>query len=242
MLNSVKTSLWHAGAIERLWAPVNAGTSIQLQQIRWRKRRTDPKAKSKEGRVREPTPRDPWEQAFFSEKLPHYKTTLRSIRRMFAEELHRKKGETAEGLSSEQVEREEEEEFRNILLWNEEENARIAAKRTEKLAAKARLIEEANLQRLLEKERWEAEEVERLTELVQREKEASKSFITMETMEAAIEEALDNPKNYNFLIKRTGKPVLPSDTAWEQFRQRTLAEEEQESQEKEDEDMKMAEN
>lgn len=228
-------------AIHRSWEPVNATTSVQFQQVRWRKRRTDPIAKSKIGRVREPKQVDPWEQAFFKEKLPHYKSTLRAIRHMLKEELERKKGETAEGLSSIEQEREEEEEFRQLLKWNEEENAKIAAKRREKLAAKAKELEEENLQRLLRKEGAEVEETERLRELVLQEQEASKTFITMETMESAIEEALDNPRDYNFLIKKSGDPVLPEDTAWEKFRERTMKAKEEELVESEGE-VKSAEN
>ena len=59
-------------------------------------------------------------------------------------------------------------------------------------------------------------------------------------MEAAIEEALDNPKNYNFLIKKSGSPILPEDTAWEQFKQRTHEAQEQELVEKGDDESQQA--
>ncbi|XP_041476633.1 28S ribosomal protein S26, mitochondrial-like [Lytechinus variegatus] len=222
MYSILRTYSPYLRALQRSWEPINATGSLQIQQIRWRKRRTDPKAKSKIGRVREPTPFDPWERDFLVEKMPHYRSTMNAVRHLFNEELERKKDETAEGLSSVEQEREEEEAFRQLLKWNEQENAKINARRKEKLAAKAKEIEEENLQRLLRKEEQEAEEIERMRQLVLQEQEASKTFITMETMEAAINEALDNPKNYDFLIKKSGEPILPEDTAWESFKERTM--------------------
>lgn len=222
--------------------PISATGSLQIQQVRWRKRRTDPKAKSKIGKVREPTPWDPWERAFLVEKIPHYNSTMNAVRRLFNAELERKKDETAEGLSSVEQEREQEEEFRQLLKWNEQENAKINARRKEKLAAKAKENEEENLQRLLRKEEQEAEETERMRQLVLQEQEASKTFITMESMEAAINEALDNPKNYNFLMKKSGEPILPEDTAWEGFKERTVKAKDEELVEGEENHVKSAEN
>ena len=80
MLGPVKTYFPYIRAIQRSWEPVNTATQLQFQQVRWRKRRTDPTAKSKVGRVKPPQPFDPWEKSFFTEKLPHYNTTLRAIR------------------------------------------------------------------------------------------------------------------------------------------------------------------
>lgn len=37
--------------------------------------------------------------------------------------------------------------------------------------------------------------------------EEAKNFITLENLDQRIEEALDNPKNYNFAINKEGKVV-----------------------------------
>ena len=37
--------------------------------------------------------------------------------------------------------------------------------------------------------------------------EEAKNFITLENLDLRIEEALDNPKNYNFAIDREGRVV-----------------------------------
>lgn len=80
MFGIVRTHLSHLRVVQRSWEPISATGSLQIQQVRWRKRRTDPKAKSKIGKVREPTPWDPWERAFLVEKIPHYNSTMNAVR------------------------------------------------------------------------------------------------------------------------------------------------------------------
>lgn len=83
-------------------------------------------------------------------------------------------------------------------------NARIAAEREERLAAKLAARKEHILQRLeLAEERRERQLAE-VEELVRREKLASATFILKDNLDAAIEHALANPVDYNFAIDLQG--------------------------------------
>lgn len=44
--------------------------------------------------------------------------------------------------------------------------------------------------------------------------EEAKNFITVENLDQRIEEALDNPKNYNFAIDKDGKVVKRTVLEW----------------------------
>lgn len=61
----------------RLLSPRSA---VLVETVRGRKSRTDPKAKSKEGRIKYPPPVDPVEMVVLKERYTEYKLIMRALR------------------------------------------------------------------------------------------------------------------------------------------------------------------
>ncbi|XP_029943064.1 small ribosomal subunit protein mS26 [Salarias fasciatus] len=183
-----------------------AGRSpVLLDSVRGRKSRTDPVAKSKEGRVKVPPPVDPVEMVVLKERFSEYQMILRALRMQFKEEVLRRKYEEETGSQAEERARQEAEEHRALMAWNREENRRQLSSRILRLQRgeeeEQQRREEAALQQqqqqqdfILEKER----EILRL-------QEEAKTFITLENLDQRIQQALDQPKNYNYAIDREGR-------------------------------------
>ncbi|XP_055905043.1 probable 28S ribosomal protein S26, mitochondrial [Eupeodes corollae] len=178
--------------------------SIGLEFVRWRRKpRWLPVAKSKVFRIPEKKPQSMDEKLELLRLHNHYKTQMRSMRMYLREESQRiRETSTADHLVM-SVE-EEEAEFQRCLNLNKEWNDQIAAERNLRLekenAAKREYIKE----RLeLAKER-EEDRLQRIEEIVRKEKEASKTFITRENIDQAIETALANPLDFNFSIDLRG--------------------------------------
>ncbi|CAB1335715.1 unnamed protein product [Coregonus sp. 'balchen'] len=68
----------------RLLAPRGA---VLVEAVRGRKTRTDPKAKSKEGRIKTPPPVDPVEMVVLRERFTEYDLIMRALRLEFKEEM-----------------------------------------------------------------------------------------------------------------------------------------------------------
>lgn len=66
----------HAPAV-RLLSP---RTAVLVETVRGRKSRTDPKAKSKLGRIKTPPPVDPVEMVVLKERYTEYNLILRALR------------------------------------------------------------------------------------------------------------------------------------------------------------------
>lgn len=64
-------------AAARLLAP---RSSVLVEAVRGRKSRTDPKAKSKEGRIKVPPPVDPVEMVVLKERYTEYQLIMRALR------------------------------------------------------------------------------------------------------------------------------------------------------------------
>ncbi|XP_056345230.1 28S ribosomal protein S26, mitochondrial [Oenanthe melanoleuca] len=170
---------------------------------RGRKTRHDPPAKSKAARVKLPPPVDPEELLVVQERYRQYRLVLSALRAEFRAEVLQKKQE--ERLAAE--EEEELEEHRRLMAWNEEENRRQQARREERL----RKQEEEEKRKKLEIAEKQARKMEAFLEEKEKEvlqlQEEAKNFITLENLEARIEECLDNPRNYNFAIDKDGRVV-----------------------------------
>ncbi|PIK50816.1 putative 28S ribosomal protein S26, mitochondrial [Apostichopus japonicus] len=195
-------------------------TGCVYQTVRWRKRRTDPIAKSKIGRVRVPTPIDPAEYKFSLEKWDEYNILINAIRSHCIQDHRRKNKETAAGVSLVEQSRKDEEEWQKLLLWNTEENAKTRQLREARLREEAKREEEEKLEALIQIEKEEAAWLAELEELVKKEKEASKSYITLENLDENIEAALAEEKSYLFGIDKNGKFTLPENTAWTELKER----------------------
>uniref|UniRef100_A0A3Q0RB80 Small ribosomal subunit protein mS26 n=1 Tax=Amphilophus citrinellus TaxID=61819 RepID=A0A3Q0RB80_AMPCI len=182
----------------RLLAPRSA---VLVEAVRGRKSRTDPVAKSKEGRIKVPPPVDPVEMVVLKERYTEYQLIMSALRLEFKEEVLRKKYEEETGSQAEERVRQEAEEHRSLMAWNNEENLQISFCQEAEEAQRKKI--EAAIQREQEQQEFIKEKEREILQL----QEEVKNFITVENLDQRIEEALDNPKNYNFAIDKEGRVV-----------------------------------
>ncbi|XP_045918146.1 28S ribosomal protein S26, mitochondrial [Micropterus dolomieu] len=188
----------------RLLAPRSA---VLVEAVRGRKSRTDPVAKSKEGRIKVPPPVDPVEMVVLKERFTEYQMIMRALRLEFKEEVLRRKYEEETGSLAEERAKQETEEHRALMAWNNQENLRMLKLRVlrvqkEKEEAERKQVEAA-IKREQEREKLIKEKESEILKL----QEDAKNFITLENLDQRIDEALDNPKNYNFAIDKEGRVV-----------------------------------
>ncbi|XP_026166527.1 small ribosomal subunit protein mS26 [Mastacembelus armatus] len=188
----------------RLLAPRSA---VLVEAVRGRKSRTDPVAKSKEGRVKVPPPVDPVEMVVLKERYTEYQMIMKALRMEFKEEVLRKKYEEETGSLAEERTRQEAEEHRALMAWNNQENLRLLTVRMMRIQKENEEVERKKVEAALQREKEEQEFIkEKEREILELQEEA-KNFITLENLDQRIEEALDNPKNYNFAIDKEGRVV-----------------------------------
>ncbi|XP_062325128.1 28S ribosomal protein S26, mitochondrial [Osmerus eperlanus] len=181
--------------------------AVLVEAVRGRKSRNDPKAKSKEGRIKVPPPIDPVEMVVLKERFTEYELIMRALRLEFKEEMLRKRYEAEVGSQAEERAKQEAEEHRALMAWNDAENLRMRKVRELRIqneleAAELKKSEEAIQAEQLMQELIRAKE----REILQLQEDA-KNFITLENLDQRIEEALDNPQNYNFAIDKDGRVV-----------------------------------
>ncbi|XP_064200269.1 28S ribosomal protein S26, mitochondrial [Anguilla rostrata] len=186
---------------------LNPRTSLLVMAVRGRKSRTDPKAKSKAGRVKVPPPVDPVEMVVLKERFAQYGMIVRALRFEFKEEVLQQKYEQEVGSQAEERAKQEADRHRALMAWNDAENLRMRKLREirvlkEQEEAKQKEAELA----ILRENKMESFVKEKEQEILQLEEDA-KTFITMENLDHRIEEALDNPINYNFAIDKEGRVV-----------------------------------
>ncbi|CAG5866841.1 unnamed protein product [Menidia menidia] len=188
----------------RLLAPRSA---VLVEAVRGRKSRTDPVAKSKEGRIKTPPPVDPVEMVVLKERYTQYQLIMRALRLEFKEEVLRKKYEEETGSQAEERARKEAEEHRALMAWNDEENRRILKARLLRIHKEDEEAAHRKMEAAIQREQEQQELIrEKEKEILQLQEDA-KTFITPENLDQRIEEALDNPKNYNFAIDKEGRVV-----------------------------------
>ncbi|NXG02765.1 RT26 protein, partial [Sakesphorus luctuosus] len=181
------------------------GWSPRVVPARGRKSRDDPPAKSKADRVKMPPPVDPEELLVVLERPGRSSVASPAPGRaeFRAEVLQKKREERLSGENSAELL----EEHRRLMAWNDEENARQRARREERLRKEA----EEERRRKLEAQEQQARKMEAFLKEKEKEvlqlQEEAKSFITLENLDARIEECLDNPRNYNFAIDKNGRVV-----------------------------------
>lgn len=188
-------------------ARILAPRAVLVETVRGRKSRTDPKAKSKIGRIKYPPPVDPEEMVVLKERFTEYTLIMRALRMQFKEEMLRKRYDEETGSLAEARAKQEAEEHQSLMAWNNQENERLRKIRElrvqqeqEQLDRQLREVALARQQAL--EELVKEKELEILTL-----QEDAKTFITLENLDKRIEEALDNPKNYNFAIDKEGRVV-----------------------------------
>ncbi|KAM4723789.1 small ribosomal subunit protein mS26 [Anableps anableps] len=188
----------------RLLAPRSA---VLVEAVRGRKSRTDPVAKSKEGRIKVPPPVDPVEMVVLKERYSEYELIMRALRLEFKEEVLRKKYEEEMGSQAEERARQEEEEHRALMDWNNQENLRILKARILRIQKEEEEAERKKMDAAIQQEQEQQEFIRQKEKEILQLQEEAKNFITVENLDQRIEEALDNPKNYNFAIDKEGKVV-----------------------------------
>ncbi|XP_067884803.1 28S ribosomal protein S26, mitochondrial [Heterodontus francisci] len=173
--------------------------------VRGRKSRTDPPAKSKVDRLRVPTPVNPAELLVVKERYRQHVAIIGALRAEFKEEMLRKRYEEEVGSLAEERAKIEADEHQKLMAFNNLENERLRKIREERLQREAEEEQEQKLRAAIQRDRKRDEFLkEKQCEVLQLQ-EAVKNFITLENLDQRIEEALDNPKNYNFAIDKEGR-------------------------------------
>ncbi|RXN24852.1 28S ribosomal mitochondrial [Labeo rohita] len=141
------------------------------------------------------------------ERFTEYNLILRALRLEFKEQMLRKKYEEEVGSVAEERAKREAEEHRSLMALNDAENLRMRKIREQRMLKEAEAAElkkrEAAILRQQELEDYIKEKERQILQL----QEEAKDFITPDNLDQRIEEALDNPKNYNFAIDKEGRVV-----------------------------------
>uniref|UniRef100_D3TRB7 Small ribosomal subunit protein mS26 n=1 Tax=Glossina morsitans morsitans TaxID=37546 RepID=D3TRB7_GLOMM len=180
------------------------GNSCGLEFVRWRRKpRWLPVAKSKMFRIPQRKPQSLEEKNELLRLHNNYRTQMRSIRLYLREENQR----IAETTTMDHIAltpQQEEEEFNRCLQENEKWNNEINKIRELRLAKEREETKAYVQEKLRLAEEREEELMQRIESLVKKEKELSKTFITHEKLDEAIEHALANPVDYNFALDLQG--------------------------------------
>lgn len=199
--------------VNAIESPLAANSFMQI--VRWRRKpRWLPVAKSKIFRVPERKVECPKERAELLRLHANYKTQLRAVRGFLMNDtIAREATSTADHLiiSPEQME----EEFRQCCEVNDKWNSEIAVIRNQRLQQERDAHKELILQRLDAKNERLSSRRQSAEELVRLEKIRSKSMITPENIDRAIEEALAETKDFNFAIDLGGR-ILRNEPAVEE--------------------------
>ncbi|XP_034419524.1 28S ribosomal protein S26, mitochondrial [Cyclopterus lumpus] len=190
--------------VTRLLAPRRA---VLVEAVRGRKSRTDPVAKSKEGRIKVPPPVDPREMVVLKERFAEYQLITRALRLEFKEEVLRKKYEEETGSLAEERARQEAEEHCALMAFNNQENLRMLEVRTLRVQKEKEEAERKQVEASVQREQQQQEFIKEKEKDILKLQEDAKNFITLENLDRRIEDALDNPKNYNFAIDKEGRVV-----------------------------------
>ncbi|KAM6917818.1 small ribosomal subunit protein mS26 [Lycodopsis pacificus] len=190
--------------VTRLLAP---RSPVIVEAVRGRKSRTDPVAKSKEGRIKVPPPVDATEMVVLKERYTEYQMITRALRLEFKEGVLRKKYEEETGSLAEERARQEAEEHRALMAFNTQENLRILQVRMLRVQKETEDAERQQLEAVVQRQQQQQEFIKEKEKEILKLQEDAKNFITLENLDQRIEEALDNPKNYNFAIDKEGRVV-----------------------------------
>uniref|UniRef100_A0A3Q3IIM4 Small ribosomal subunit protein mS26 n=1 Tax=Monopterus albus TaxID=43700 RepID=A0A3Q3IIM4_MONAL len=190
--------------VARLLKPRSA---VLVEAVRGRKSRTDPVAKSKQGRIKVPPPVDPVEMVVLKERYTEYQLIMRALRLEFKEEMLRKRYDEEIGSMAKQRAKQEAEEHHALMTWNKQENLRMLKVRMIRIQKENEEAEHKKLEAAIEREREQQEFIREKEREIMQLQEDAKNFITLENLDQRIEEALDNPKNYNFAIDKEGRVV-----------------------------------
>uniref|UniRef100_A0A182SH54 Small ribosomal subunit protein mS26 n=1 Tax=Anopheles maculatus TaxID=74869 RepID=A0A182SH54_9DIPT len=202
-----------AAAFTGVFTKARAVALLQYTTVRFRRKpRWLGTAKSKLFRV--PERKKQIEEEIEELKRLHnnYRTQMKAVRHFLRDEVEAYKLVSRAGLVL-QTPEQEEAEWQEALRRNEEWNQQTAAKREERLAAERAARKEYILERLVLKEQREMDKQEQIEAKVRVEKEHSKTFITRDNIDKAIELALVQPTSFNFALDRDGNLHRAADSA-----------------------------
>lgn len=172
-----------------------------LQTVRWRRKpRWLPVAKSKIFKVPPRTETPIEEREELKRLYNNYRTMMKSIRSY----LHSQYNVKSVIVDTEAHEKEFLEDFNACSKINDEWNEQCRLLRE---ARHVEGLEEAKneaYRRIDERQQIRKKLLDSVEEIVRKEKDASKSFITPDNIDEAIEHALSNPVDYNFAIDIEG--------------------------------------
>ncbi|KAG5265487.1 hypothetical protein AALO_G00243030 [Alosa alosa] len=188
-------------------ACILAPRAVLVETVRGRKSRNDPKAKSKVGRIKYPPPVDPVEMVILKERFIEYNLIMRALRMQFKEEMLRRRYDEETGSLAEERAKQEAEEHRALMEWNNQENDRLRKIREVRVQQEQEESQRMQMEVVLERQRELDELVKEKESEILRLQEEAKTFITLENLDQRIEDALDNPQNYNFAIDKEGRVV-----------------------------------
>ncbi|NP_001280367.1 probable 28S ribosomal protein S26, mitochondrial [Acyrthosiphon pisum] len=176
--------------------------AINQQPVRYtRKPRWLPKAPTKMFRVPVRPQISPDENKELFRLYTNYRTTMKSIQEQLEYELET--SYTGQEVLQEIANKEE-------VLWakcmdvNDNWNAEVATEREQRLAKEREDRREEILAQLIEKEEDKKKKLEAVEEIIRLEKEKSKTYITVENIDEAIEKALDNVVDHKYALDLAG--------------------------------------
>ncbi|KAI4464423.1 28s ribosomal protein s26 mitochondrial [Holotrichia oblita] len=177
-------------------------SAVNFQILRWRRKpRWVPIAKSKQFRIPQRPVIIEDEQIELKRLFNNYRTQMKSIKRYIVERFVAARAITTD---PKDIQRIFDEDFARCNKINDEWNSDIQSKRIEyfenTLEENINLAKES-LQKRLELEQFKLEEAEKI---VTEQKELSKTFITADNIDEAIERSLANPVDYNFAVDLDG--------------------------------------
>uniref|UniRef100_A0A182W3E7 Small ribosomal subunit protein mS26 n=1 Tax=Anopheles minimus TaxID=112268 RepID=A0A182W3E7_9DIPT len=202
-----------AAAFSGVFTKSRAVALLQYTTVRFRRKpRWLGTAKSKLFRV--PERKKQIEEEIEELKRLHnnYRTQMKAVRNFLRDEVEAYKLVSRAGLVL-QTPEQEEAEWQEALRRNDEWNQQTAAKREERLTSERAARKEYILERLVLKEQREIDKKEQVEEKVRIEKELSKTFITRDNIDKAIELALVQPTTFNFALDRDGNLHRAGDSA-----------------------------
>lgn len=178
---------------------------INQQPVRYtRKPRWLPKAPTKMFRVpvRPQISTDERNELF--QLFTNYRTTMKSIQKQLEYELET--SYTGQEVLQE-IANKEEQLWAKCMDINDNWNAEVAVEREQRLANEREARREEILAQLIEKEEEKKKKLEAIEEIIRLEKEKSKSYITNDNIDEAIEKALDNVVDHKYALDLAGNII-----------------------------------
>ncbi|XP_044735173.1 probable 28S ribosomal protein S26, mitochondrial [Chrysoperla carnea] len=174
------------------------------QIVRWRRKpRWLPVAKSKLYKVPKRPEISESERNELFRLHTNYKTQVKSIRHFLIKEFEAQQIKEDEV----QVKKDFDIDFEKCRKINEEWNSSIIPIREARIQAEKKLAQDIVMQRMITHQENLRQKQNISEQIIRAEKERSKTYITPENIDAAIEKALNNVVNYNFAIDAQGNII-----------------------------------